>query len=151
MVLVSLWLAKVCSWLGGICHTCDNQSHPRLKDSPSCPAPLPSRLLQIAEITHASLLRTPYVIQHQLASPQPNLEHLKTSPERIQLHTTNLTISPARPGSCRSTRLLENLLKVPPIVTLLYLVPFHLCTLLFSSRLTIVPFPRCTLVFTFYV
>ena len=43
------------------------------------------------------------------------------------------------------------LAKVPSIVTSPYLVPFHLCTLLFSSWLTIVPFPRCTLVFTFYI
>ena len=54
-------------------------------------------MLQIAEITHTSPLHTPYVIQHHLASPQPNLEHLKTSPERIQPHTTNLAVSPACP------------------------------------------------------
>ena len=65
----------------GICHARDNQSHPRPKDSPSRLVPLPSRLLQIAEITRASPLRTPYVIQHRFASPQPNLEHLKTSPK----------------------------------------------------------------------
>ena len=63
------------------CHARDNQSHPRPKISPSCLVPLPSRLLQIAEITRASPLRIPYVIQHRFASPQPNLEHLKTSPE----------------------------------------------------------------------
>ena len=70
--------------------------------------PLPSHLLQITEITRVSPLHTPYVIQHQLASPQPNLEHLKTSPERIQPHATNLAVSPAHPGSRRSTRLLKN-------------------------------------------
>ena len=93
---------------GGYCHARDNQSHPRPKNSPSRLVPFPSRLLQIAEITRASPLRTPYVIQHQLASPQPNLEHLKTLPERIQPHATNLAVSPARPGSRRSTRLLKN-------------------------------------------
>ena len=63
------------------CHARDNQSHPRPKISPSCLVPLPSRLLQIAEITRASPLRTSYVIQHRFAPPQPNLDHLKTSPE----------------------------------------------------------------------
>ena len=63
------------------CHARDNQSHPRPKISPLRLVPLPSRLLQIAEITRASPLRTSYVIQHRFASPQPNLEHLKTSPE----------------------------------------------------------------------
>ena len=94
--------------IAAICHACDNQSHPRPKNSPSCLVPLPSCWLQIAEITHAPPLRTPYVIQHHLASSQPNLEHLKTSPERIQPHVTNLAVSPARPGSRRSTRLLKN-------------------------------------------
>ena len=119
---------------GGHCHARDNQSHPRPKHSPSPshPAPLPSRLLQIAEITRVSLLRNPYVIQHHLASPQPNLEHLKTLLERIQPHATNLAISPACPGLCRSTRLLENSL---------YLVPFHLCTLLFSFSAYHCPVP----------
>ena len=93
------------------CHARDNQSHPRPKDLPSHLVPLPSRLLQIAEITRASPLCNPYVTLHHLASPQPNLEHHKTSPERIQPHATNLAISPARPGSHRSTRLLENSLK----------------------------------------
>ena len=45
-----------------LCHTRDNQSHPRPKISPSRLVPLPSRLLQIAEITRASPLCTPYVI-----------------------------------------------------------------------------------------
>ena len=44
------------------CHARDNQSHPRPKISPSRLVPLPSRLLQIAEITCTSPLRTPYVI-----------------------------------------------------------------------------------------
>ena len=46
----------------GTCHARDNQSHPRPKISPLRLVPLPSRLLQIAEITRASPLRTPYVI-----------------------------------------------------------------------------------------
>ena len=71
------------------CHACDNQSHPRPKDSPSRLVPLPSRLLQIAEITRASPLRNPYVIQHHLTSPQPNPEHHKTLPERTQPHASN--------------------------------------------------------------
>ena len=45
-----------------MCHAHDNQSHPRPKISPSCLVPLPSHLLQIAEITRASPLRTPYVV-----------------------------------------------------------------------------------------
>ena len=64
----------------GECHARDSQSHPRPKISPSRLVPLPSRLLQIAEITRASPLHTPYVIQHWFVPPQPNLEHLKTSP-----------------------------------------------------------------------
>ena len=113
--LILVWGEK-CIWCCSIrpnsmestCHARDNQSHPRPKDSPSCLVPPPSRLLQIAEITRTSPLRTSYVIQHRFVSPQPNLEHLKTSPKWIQPHATNLALSPARPGSRRSTRLLKN-------------------------------------------
>ena len=113
------------------CHAHDNQLHPRLKNSPLHLVPLPSHLLQITEITLASPLRTPYVIQHHLASPQPNLEHLKTSPKRIQPHATNLAISPACRRLAPQYSPSGKLAKVPSIVTSLYLVPFHLCTLLF--------------------
>ena len=103
--------------------------------------PLPLRLLQIAEITRTSPLRTPYVIQHHLASPQPNLEHLKTSPERIQPHATNLAISPAHCRLAPQCSPSGKLAKVPSIVTSLYLVPFHLCTLLFSFSAYHCPVP----------
>ena len=80
----------------GECHAHDNQSHPRPKDLPSCLVPLPSHLLQIAEITRVSPLRNPYIIQHRLASPQPNPEHHKTLPKRTQPHMSN---NRARSGS----------------------------------------------------
>ena len=123
------------------CHTHDNQSHPRLKDLPSRLVPLLLRLLQIAKITRVSLLRSPYVIQHHLASPQPNLEHHKTSPERLQPHATTLTISPARPGLRHSTCLLENSPK-SLLLSLRYIwflsIYVHYCSCL---SFTIVLFP----------
>ena len=106
----------------GSCHARDNQSHPRPKLSPSRLVPLSLRPLQVAEITHVSLLRNPYVIPHHLASPQPNLEHYETLPEQTQLHASNLAISPARPGLRRSTRLLE-----------ISLSPFYCHFTIFSS------------------
>ena len=130
-----------------LCHAHDNQLHPRLKDSPSRLVPLPSHLLQIAEITHASPLRNPYVIQHRLASPQPNPEHHKTSPERTQPHASN---NRARPGSCSPHSPSRILAKVPCCITIFSPLSIYVYC---CSRLgfTIIPFPPCTLVFTFYV
>ena len=121
-----------------ICHAHDNQSHPRPKDSPSHLVPLPSRLLQIAEITCTSPLCNPYVIQHCLASPQPNPEHHKTSPERTQLHMSN---NHTHPGSCSPHSPSRILAKVPCCIAIfspfsfMYIVVLALALPLSHSRL----------------
>ena len=127
------------------CHICDNQSHPRAKASPSRLVPLPSRPLQVAEITLVSSLRNPYVIQHHLASPQPNLEHHRPRPnEYSHMQATSLSILLAQ-AHVRRTHLLEILAKSFFIVAPLYLVPFHLCIPLFLPPLYHCPIPTLPL------
>ena len=123
------------------CHAHDNQSHPRPKASPSCLVPLSSHPLQVAEITLMSSLHNPYVIQHYLASPQPNLEHHRPC-LNVYSHTqaTSLSILLAQAHICH-TRLLEILAKSFVIVASLYLVFFYLCTSLFLPRLYHCPVP----------
>ena len=94
------------------CHACDNQSHPRPKDLPSCLVPL-------------SLC--PHNPTQNTTRPCPN-EHSCTRATTV--------LAQAR---VPHTRLLEFLLKF--FVASLYLDPFHLCILLFSSRLYHYPIP----------
>ena len=118
------------------CHAHDNQSHPRPKDSPSRLVPLPSRFLQIAEITRASPLRTPYVIQHRFfPTTQP-----RTPQDLTRMNTAARDQPRSQPCSPRLAPQHS-----PPeelaIVTSLYLVPFHLCTLSFSFSAYHCPVP----------
>ena len=125
-----------------MCHAHDNQSHPRVKASPSRLVPLPSHPLQVAEITLTSSLRNPYITHHHLTSPQPNLEHHRPCPNEYSCMqvATSLSILLAQ-ARVRHTHLLEILAKSFLIVTSLYLAPFHLCTPLFLPRLYRCPVP----------
>ena len=118
------------------CHACDNQSHPKPKDSPLRLVPPSLCLLQVAEITRASPLCNPYIIHHHLASPQPNLEHHKTSPERTQPHASN---NCARPGS-RSLHLPSWILaKVLCCIAIFSSFPFMYIIVLVSVEVAYAP------------
>ena len=122
------------------CHARDNQLHPKPKDLPSHLVPPPSHLLQIAEITRVSPLRNPYVIQHHLASPQPNPEHHKTSPERTQPHMSNNHACPGLHSPHSPSRILA---KVSCCIAIFSPFPFMyivvLALALLLSRSCLVP------------
>ena len=133
------------------CHARDNQSHPRPKGFALVPGPTPLAL--VTDRQDHSHITTTQPLRHTASSRVPTTQP-RTPQDLARMNTSTHDQPHYQPCSPRLAPQYSpsgNLTKVPSIVTSLYLVPFHLCTLLFSSRLTIVPFLRCTLVFTFYV
>ena len=115
------------NWIDpGHCHACDNQSHPRPKDSPSRLVPLPSRVTTTHPLRHIVSVRVPTT---QPRTPQ-NLARMNTA-ARDQPHRQPCSprLAPQQPS------------KELAIATSLYLVPFHLCTLLFSFSAYCCPVP----------
>ena len=118
-----------------MCHTHDNQSHPRPKNSPLRLVPLPSRLLQIAE----SRVTTMHPLRHTASSRVPTTQP-RTPQDLARMNTATRDqpcCQPCSPRLAPQHSPSEEL----AIVTLLYLVPFHLCTLLFSFSAYHCPVP----------
>ena len=85
------------------CHARDNQSHPRPKFLPSRLVP-PPRVHYRSPRSLARHYYATHMSYHTTSRPHnPTPQDLA----RTQPHASNLAISPARPGSRRSTRLLE--------------------------------------------
>ena len=96
----SIWLS---STSGPSCHARDNQSHPRPKFSPSHLVP-PPRIHYRSPRSLARHYHATHTSYHTTSRPH---NPIPQDLARTQLHASNLTISPARPGSRRSTRLPE--------------------------------------------
>ena len=112
-----LWMLSLshCSMCDVVCHACDNQSHPRPKDSPSRLVPLPSsvRVPTTQPRTPQGLARMNTAARDQPCSQpcSPRLAPQHSPPEELAIATS------------------------------LYLFPFHLCTLLFSFSAYRCPVP----------
>ena len=112
-------------------HAHDNQLYPRLKGSPS--RLVPTSLALVTDHQDHLRVTTTQPLRHTASS-----RVLTTQPRTPQdlARTNTATRDQPRYQPCLPRLVLQyspsgKLAKVPSIVTSLYLVPFHLCTLLF--------------------
>ena len=97
------------------------------------PGSTPSHPPQFAVITYMSPLCNLYIIQYYLTYPQPDLEHHRPHPNKYNhMQATLLSITLTQ-AYTHYTCPPKFSLSLTSIVTVLYLVPFLICTSLFPS------------------
>ena len=125
------WITSHDKATPGMCHARDNQSHPRPKGSPS--RLVPTSLALVTDRRDHSCVTTTQPLRHTASSHVPTTQP-RTPQDLARMNTAARDQPHYQP--CSSRLALQHspsgkLAKIPSIVTLLYLVPFHLCTLLF--------------------